>query len=169
MLRRLSRDEEVTKRGGAGSDLPMTREYERRVAEFDRFRTDTLREPERFADTAPTDTETVRLGYAKDLARVEGKSLTVMLRLSGSCAGWAEPPSAAEFYDAVRASEPTERQRAILGTFAQEAGWHELIAAWAERAYTIRELVTALHRAGHAKCHTARWINGWARSAGGKE
>ena len=59
-------------------------QYERRVAEFDRFRTDTLREPKRFADTVPTDTETVRLGYAKDLARVEAKSLTVMLRLSAS-------------------------------------------------------------------------------------
>lgn len=147
----------------------MSGEYERRVAEFDRFRTDTLREPESFADTSPTDTETVRLGYAKDLVRVEAKSLTVMLRLSASCAGWSEPPSAAEFYDAVRASEPTGRQRAILGTFAQEAGWHELIGGWAERAYTIRELVTALHRTGHAKCQAARWINGWARSCENKE
>ena len=69
--------------------------------------------PERFADTAPTDTETVRLGYAKDLARVETKSLTVMLRLSASCAGWAAPPSAAEFYEAVRASDAIANRRRL--------------------------------------------------------
>ncbi len=138
-------------------------EYERRDAEFDRFRVDTLRAPERFADTIASDEETLRLGYGKDLTQVAAKSVTIMLRLSASCAGWRDPPTAAEFHDALRAPEPTVRQRAILAAFAREADWRDLIAAWAERAYTIRELVTALHRAGHAKCRAARWINGWAR------
>ena len=142
---------------------PRPGEYERRAAELDRFRVDTLRAPERFADTTASDEEALRLGYGKDLAQVGAKSVTVMLRLSASCAGWSDPPTAAEFHDAVRAPEPTARQRAILAAFAREANWHDLIAAWAERAYTIRELVTALHRAGHAKCRAARWINGWAR------
>ena len=105
----------------------------------------------------------LRLGYGKDLEQVGPKSRSVMLRLATSCAGWTVRPTATEFYEAVRAAEPTGRQRAILGTFAQEAEWWELIAAWAERAYTIRQLVTALHRSGHAKCYAARWINGWAR------
>ena len=138
-------------------------EYERRDAEFDRFRVYTLRAPERFADTVASDEETLRLGGGNDLRHVGPNSVTIMLRLSTSCAGWRDPPTAAEFHDAVRAPEPTARQRAILGAFAREADWRELIAAWAERAYTIRELVTALHRAGHAKCRAARWINGWAQ------
>ena len=138
-------------------------EYERRATEFDRFRIDTLREPEHFADTAANDEETLRLGHGNDLTQVGPKSVTVMLRLSASCAGWRDPPTAAEFHDAIQAPEPNARQRAILGAFAREADWRELITAWAERAYTIRELVTALHRAGHAQCHAAHWINGWAR------
>lgn len=138
-------------------------EYERRATEFDRFHIDTLQAPEHFADTAANDEETLRLGHGNDLTQVGPKSLTVMLRLSASCTGWRDPPTAAEFHEAIRTPEPNARQRAILGAFAQEADWRELITAWAERAYTIRELVTALHRAGHAQCHAARWINGWAR------
>ena len=93
-------------------------EYERRDAEFDRFRVDTLRAPERFADAIASDEETLRLGYSKDLVQVGAKSVAIMLRLSASCAGWKDPPTAAEFHDAVRAPEPTVRQRAILAAFA---------------------------------------------------
>ena len=132
-------------------------EYERRDAEFDRFRVDTLRAPERFADTIASDEETLRLGYGKDLTQVAAKSVTIMLRLSASCAGWRDPPTAAEFHDALRAPEPTVRQRAILVAFAREADWRDLIAAWAERAYTIRELVTALHRVGHANSSDSQY------------
>ena len=138
-------------------------EYDRRADEFDRFRVDTLLPPEHFADTAPTDEETLRLGSARDLVQVGAESAVVALRLSASCSGWEDPPTAAEFHGALVAPTPSRRQRAILGTFAQEADWRELIAAWAERAYTIRGLVAALHRAGHARCRAARWINGWAR------
>ena len=59
-------------------------EYERRATEFDRFRIDTLREPEHFADTAANDEETLRLGHGNDLTQVGPKSVTVMLRLSAS-------------------------------------------------------------------------------------
>jgi hypothetical protein len=41
----------------------LSGEYERRDAEFDRLRVDTLRAPERFADTIASDEET--LGYSK--------------------------------------------------------------------------------------------------------
>ena len=136
-------------------------EYYARLAEMDEFRIETLREPGGFANAAPTEDETLRLGNAKDMARTGPNSLTVMLRLASSCAGWPKRPTAREFYDAIRVDKPTQRQRAIVGTFAQEADWQELIAAWAERAYTLRELVTALHRSGHAKCYAARWLNGW--------
>ena len=138
-------------------------EYDRRATEFDRFRIETLLPAKRFAATVATDEETLRLGNSSDLAEVGAKSVTIMLQLAGTCAGWKKPPTGEEFHIAVRARRPNARQRAILGAFAQEVGLHDLIAAWAERAFTIRELVAALHRSGRARCRAARWINGWAR------
>ena len=75
-------------------------------------------------------------------------SRSVGFRFAASCAGWRRRPTAAEFYEAVRAEVPTERQRALLDTWATEAEWEELLAAWTEHLYTFRELAAALHRAG---------------------
>ena len=58
----------------------------------------------------------------------------------------------------IRAVEPNERQRAIVGVFARESNWQKLMAAWAERAYTLRELAGALHRCGHARSPAARYF-----------
>jgi hypothetical protein len=89
-------------------------------------------------------------------------SRTVTFRLARSCSGWRRRPSAKEFYDSVRAQIPTRRQQGILETWAAEAEWEELLQAWTEYAYTFRELVTALHRAGLTRCHAARALNSWA-------
>ena len=62
----------------------------------------------------------------------------------------------------IRAEKPDLRQRTILHVFSQEAEWQELISAWAEGAYTLCQLVAALHRAGHAQCRAARALNRWA-------
>lgn len=121
-----------------------------------------LRRPGVFADTKPTAEETRRLSRARGPEETGRHSITVELRLARSCAGWRERPKSREFYDAVRAGEPDERQRAILHVFAQEADWQELISAWAEGAYTLRELVAAFHRSGHAQCRAARALNRWA-------
>ena len=121
-----------------------------------------LRGPEVFRDEGPTEEESRRLGRGRNRDETGRNSITVKLRLAGSCAGWRKRPSSGEFYDAVRAAEPDRRQRAILHSFVQEAAWYELIAAWAEGAYTLRELVEALHRAGHAECRAARTLNRWA-------
>ncbi len=88
-------------------------EHHRRLAELDRFRIETLRETEAFADTAPTEDETRRLGNARSKNETGRNSLTIRMRLASSCAGWAERPTNAEFYDAVRAVAPSERERAI--------------------------------------------------------
>ena len=122
----------------------------------------TLRKPELFADAEPTEDEAQRLSRARGAQETGRNSITVKLRLARSCAGWGERPKSWEFYDAVRAEKPDERQRTILHVFAQEAEWYELISAWAERAYTLRQLVAALHRAGHARCRAARALNRWA-------
>ena len=125
-------------------------------------RRETLRPPEAFRDEGPTEGESRRLGRGTSKHETGRQSITVTLRLAGSCAGWRRRPTSGEFYDAVRAREPDQRQRTILHTFVQEAEWYELMAAWAEKAYTLRELVRALHRAGHGDCRAARTLNGWA-------
>lgn len=124
--------------------------------------TETLRQPEVFADGGPTEEEARRLANSLDPGETERNSITVEMRLARSCAGWPNRPKSAEFYDAIRARRPNERQRAILRVFAQEADWRELVTAWAEGAYTLRGLVEALHRAGHEQCRAARYLNRWA-------
>jgi len=94
-------------------------------------------------------------------------SQSVRMRLGLSCAGWRHWPTSEEFYEAVRAPRPTPRQRLILETWVTEAHWVELIHAWTEEAYTLRELATALHRAGLARCKAARVLNGWATQPNG--
>ncbi|MYH27553.1 MAG: hypothetical protein F4137_01570 [Acidobacteria bacterium] len=122
----------------------------------------TLRKPEVFADAGPTAHETQRLSRACGPEETGRGSITVERRLARSCAGWDERPKSGEFYDAIRAEKPDRRQRTILRVFSQEAEWHELISAWAEGAYTLRQLVAALHRAGHTQCRAARALNQWA-------
>ena len=89
-------------------------------------------------------------------------SRTVRLRMSGSCAGWARRPEPAELYAAIRSAEPTSRERSILRMWVTETEWYELVRAWAEQVYTLRQLVTALHRAGVTRFRHSRLINQWA-------
>ena len=125
-------------------------------------RREALREPEAFPDTDPTENESRRLGRGSGPDETGPNSITVRMRLVGSCAGWASRPRSGEFYEAIRTEKPDQRQRAVLRVFAQEAEWHEIVAAWAEQAFTLRRLVAALHRAGLAECRAARWLNKWA-------
>ena len=127
-----------------------------------RARRETLRKPEVFPDTKASAAEQRVLGRARGPEETGRNSATVRMRLARSCAGWTERPTSAEFYDAIRSAELDSRQRTILHVFGQEADWQELISAWAEDAYTLRELAAALHRAGHAQCRAARAINRWA-------
>ncbi len=89
-------------------------------------------------------------------------SAIVRSLLVKSCAGWHVRPARREFYDAVRATFPTSRQCSLIRTWASEASIAEIIVAWAERAYTIRQLVAALHRAEFAWPERIREINQWA-------
>ena len=94
-------------------------------------------------------------------------SPTVALWLGCRCAGWPRMPTNREFYEAVRAQRPTGRPRAILDAWANQADWTEVLQAWAEHAYTMRELVAALRRNGLGQCRIARTINRWARRPAG--
>lgn len=93
---------------------------------------------------------------------IRERSRTVEVRLRRSCAGWAQPPGSREFYEAVRARAPNARQKAILDAWAREATWTEVLHGWTEHAYTLYELVAALHRAGLSRCLCAATLNKWA-------
>ena len=84
-------------------------------------------------------------------------------RIMSSCAGWEKHPTAGEFYDAVRASRPTDRQKVIVRMWGAEATLEDLVEAWAQQAYTFRQLVRALHRADFSYGPRIRTINRWAR------
>ena len=87
----------------------------------------------------------------------------VRRRIMSSCEGWGKRPTPAEFYDAIRVAKPTNRQQSIVHMWGLEATTADLLEAWVQRAYTLRELVQALHRADFACGARIRVINQWAR------
>ena len=72
--------------------------------------------------------------------------------------------SSEEFYDALRARQPNQRQRNLINMWWQEATNDELIRARAEDVYSIRELVAAIHAAGAQDDYPERNadVNGFA-------
>ena len=88
--------------------------------------------------------------------------------INGSCQGWAQRPSAAELYNAFRAEKPTTRELALLRTWFVESTIGQLVEAWAQQAYSDRQLVKSIHRIGFARTEVPRFalrirfINSWA-------
>ena len=56
----------------------------------------------------------------------------------------------------MRAAAPTDRQRQLISAWLFEATNGDLVAAWLEEAYTLRELVRAIHNAGAADDYPER-------------
>ena len=79
--------------------------------------------------------------------------------LAGSCCGWGRKPSAAEFHDAVRETEPTPRQRAIINVLIAEASNDTIALAYLQGAFTWRQLATAMRRHGNYSPRLARYVN----------
>ena len=139
------------------------RRHERESARsLDNWRHDRLMAADAFDDESATDADLDRLVPNADPAATGPRSRAVASRMASSCAGYRERPTASELYDAIRAERHTTRQRTLLRMWASEPEWHELIAAWAERVYTLRQLVAALHRAGIAQSRHSRTLNRWA-------
>ena len=136
-------------------------ETARRRVENDKWAPATLLPAEAFSDE-PAGEAVFRRLCAPEAPRGR-HAWAVRRRIMSSCAGWAERPTAGEFYDAVRASRPTDRQQAIVRTWGAEATLEDLVEAWAQQAYTFRQLVRALHRAGFSCGPRIRTINRWAR------
>lgn len=133
----------VERRAVAQSGIEMLRLAPPESVECD------LLPPEAFPDAPPTETER-RIFRSVPMGVDARDSPTVWRRLASSCSGWTEPPTPAEFYDAIRAASPTRRQREIVRTWAAEANTGEVIRAWVEGVYTWRQLVRALHRSNAA-------------------
>ncbi len=121
-----------------------------------------LAPPEAFSDElAPLDP-----GYwfwpRIDPDRTGPRSATIEARLGLGCAGWIRQPTPAEFHEAVHAENPSPRQQTIVYAWALESTETELVHAWAERAYSWRTLVTALHNADFDVYPRIRIINHYA-------
>lgn len=94
--------------------------------------------------------ESIRSRYLRghDPRFVGPRSRTVLSRIGSSCAAWKQVPTPEEFYEAFHADEPDERQRSIISMWMQEATNDQIILAWAEGVYTMRDLARAIHKAG---------------------
>jgi hypothetical protein len=74
-------------------------------------------------------------------------------------AGEPDPPTPAEVYKAMAATERNERQRYAVETWITSATPVEMIDAWIERAYSWRMLVRAMHECPWPWYHVYRTIN----------
>ena len=128
----------------------------------DRFPDCALKRPECFSDARSTDSELEQLCPGLDPSRTGPHAQVVRARIARSCAGWHRRPTPEEFYAAIRSDEPTVRQRNLVRMWASEASIAEIILGWAQRAYTIRELVAAMHQADFPFTGRIRAINRWA-------
>ncbi len=82
--------------------------------------------------------------------------------LGGACAGWRVRPTSVELYDALRADNPTRRQRSIATVLINEASFEELVNAHTEGAFTWRQLARAARRQGAVPPLRIRQINAFA-------
>lgn len=123
-----------------------------------------LAPPEAFGDWHLTPDRAQRVHPTLDGRRVRERSGAIATRFTSSCAGWQRPPTAQEFYAAVRTEEPTGRDRDILEAWITETTPDEIVAAWAEQVYTLRELVAALHRAGVTRGRWTWKLNRWVEN-----
>ena len=120
--------------------------------------------PDRFhgPDEEPTDRRALRAQWSLPESETGANSNAVRWRIFSCTAGWKSPPDASELHAALRAADPTARQRTIVRTWLREATEGELVRAWLEEAYSWRELVEAAHRVGYCRNELARFINGFA-------
>ena len=143
------------------------RELARRLRDENPRRNGRLKAATAFDNERATAARRADCGIERQVDELGRNSRAVERRIASSCAGWAHRPSAAEFYDAVRAERPTQRQKSLIAMWVREASEEELFLAWAEEVYSDRMLVEAIHRAGAADANPQRnaALNRWARRA----
>ena len=115
--------------------------------------------PERFSDEyEPPDPAFADEGRGAEADAIKGL-------LAGCCCGWERRPTAAEFYDAMRAGEPTARQMAIIRVLTAEGSTRQICLAYLQGAFTWRQLARAMTRQGAYKGGLAQYVNRYANRA----
>ncbi len=139
------------------------RDQQERRRRFDEeARSCRLKPPEAFGDEPAPPEALRRLCPGHDPALTGRRSHAVEWRIARSCCGWGRPPTTGEFYDAFHTDAPDRRQKSIIYMWGTEATFTELFEAWAQRAYTFRDLVRALHLADFRWSERIAEINQWA-------
>lgn len=85
--------------------------------------------------------------------------------IAGACCGWQTPPTADEFYEAIRAERPTERQQIVASALVREASNDTLALAYLQGAFTWRQVARVLRRTGAYSSSRARYVNRHGRPA----
>ena len=120
---------------------------------------------------APIDAFPDQYATADDLAAVRldadpdatgWHSQTIRGLLAGAGAGWSVRPTSGELYDALRADNPTRRQRSMATVLINKASFEELVNAHTEGAFTWRQLARAARRQGAVPPLRIRQINAFA-------
>lgn len=115
-----------------------------------------LAPPETFIDRRGSARVRADCGIVVPADEIGPNSRTVARRIASACAGWRTPPTSREFFDAVRSEMPSPRQAVIVTMWLREATDDDLILAWAEEAYTFRQLAHAIHRSGAENSYPER-------------
>ena len=115
--------------------------------------------PEHFTDV-PADARTRNLlGVVDDPTRTGENSAAVDWVFSGACSGWGAQPTPAELRRALLDPDPDNRAKAVISAWADEAEDGDIIQAYAEGAFTFRELAAGLHRAGLGRSPMSAKLN----------
>ena len=115
-----------------------------------------LAPPETFIDRRGSARVRADCGIVIPADEIGPNSRTVARRIASACAGWRRSPTPREFFDAVRTDKPSPRQAGIITMWLREATDDDLILAWAEEAYTFRQLARAIHRSGAENSYPER-------------
>lgn len=75
------------------------------------------------------------------------------------CCGWVRPPTAREFYEALEAAEPDERQCGILRCWFSEGGPDAWIEAKRRGGYSWRTFADAMRKAKPRSYNYIRILN----------
>ena len=122
----------------------------------------TLAPIDAFPDEYATADDLAAAGLDADPGATGPRSQTIRGLLGGACAGWRVRPTSVELYDALRADNPTSRQRSIATVLINEASFEELVNAHTEGAFTWRQLARAAQRQGAVPPLRIRLINAFA-------
>ena len=122
----------------------------------------TLAPTDAFPDQYATADDLVAVRLDSDPDATGPHSQTIRGLLGGACAGWRVRPTSVELYDALRADNPTRRQRSIATVLINEASFEELVNAHTEGAFTWRQLARAARRQGAVPPLRIRQINAFA-------